>query len=203
MSAHMKDISGQRFNMLVAIEVAGVARDKSILWLCRCDCGSTRVLGGSQLRRGIIYSCGCANRRSAAKYKHGGTGTKAYQAWVDMRRRCDDSRRHAFVDYGGRGISYDAAWGDFSMFIADMGVPAEGQTLDRINNDEGYSKANCRWADMRTQCRNRRSSRRITCGEHTRTIAEWSEVTGIKRTTIAYRIQHGWPTEKALGERHG
>lgn len=73
-----------------------------------------------------------------------------------MKARCDNPNTPQWNDYGGRGISYTDEWETFEGFLKDMGEPASGLSLDRIDNDLGYSKHNCRWADVITQRINQR-----------------------------------------------
>ena len=84
---------------------------------------------------------------------------RAYQAWYHARRRCSDEFHKQWTYYGGRGIAMCQLWLDsFEVFLADMGDPPPGMSLDRIDNDGNYEPGNCRWADASTQQRNRRKS---------------------------------------------
>ncbi len=88
---------------------------------------------------------------------HGATGTKEHNAWRAMKRRCLCKTDPAYTSYGGRGITICNKWvRSFESFRSDLGLaPGDNYTLDRINNNEGYYKENCRWATMTLQNRNK------------------------------------------------
>jgi hypothetical protein len=73
-----------------------------------------------------------------------------------MRKRCHNPNQDNYAYYGGRGITVCERWDDFAAFLADMGERPPGMSLDRVNNDHGYSAANCRWATRTEQAHNRR-----------------------------------------------
>jgi hypothetical protein len=80
-----------------------------------------------------------------------------YRAWTAMRSRCLNKKDESYAQYGGRGISIDPRWRDFHYFLYDMGLrPSPIHSLDRINNEAGYAKSNCRWATKQEQANNRR-----------------------------------------------
>jgi hypothetical protein len=89
-------------------------------------------------------------------FRHGRSNTREHVAWCNMRQRCTDPKTRNFKNYGGRGIKICERWRTFAAFYADMGNCPPDCSLDRINNDLGYSPENCRWADAVTQSRNRR-----------------------------------------------
>lgn len=119
----------------------------------RCDCGVEKEIIRSEVRSGNTSSCGCFQRDS--RRTHGKCGAPSYLSWHAMKARCkgrgvESTRRR----YEQRGISYDPTWETFEGFYADMGDRPPGLTLDRIDNDKGYSKENCRWTSRAIQARN-------------------------------------------------
>lgn len=126
-----------------------------------------------------------------------------YRAWVNMKTRCTNPKDKNFSRYGQRGINYDDKWKTFDGFIEDMyDTYRRGLTLDRIDNNKGYSKENCRWATMRTQSNNRRSNKLITINNVTKTLEQWVRVSNLKSSTVRQRLYvYKWSAEQALGFR--
>lgn len=116
-----------------------------------------------------------------------------YQCWLGMRNRCSNSRHQSFKDYGGRGITVCHEWDSFDTFLKDMGPKPTGLEIDRIKNDEGYSKDNCRWTTRSVQCNNRRSNQVIEFAGIKKTAAEWSRHCDIHRNTLMSRLKTGRP----------
>jgi hypothetical protein len=121
-----------------------------------------------QFKFGRTKSCGCWNleaialRNTKIHRTHGLSRTRAYQCWTNMLYRCrpDHDQRKYYYD---RGICVCERWLLFLNFLEDMGEPPAGMTLDRIDNDKGYEKSNCRWA---TQLQQRHNQRRMTKPNH-------------------------------------
>ena len=105
-----------------------------------------------------------------------------------MKNRCLNSRHHAFADYGGRGITVCEKWLNFEGFLEDMGVRPAGRSLDRIDNNKGYSKENCKWATQKEQSNNKRNNHRITFMGKTQNITQWAEELGLNRNTLYGQI---------------
>ena len=189
------DIAGQKFGRWTVLEYAGNNK-----WLCRCDCGTVKEVGGYALRHGRSVSCGCYCKEHHIK-KHGESNTKLYRRWRSMRNRCANPKSSSWKNYGGRGIFVCKEWDqDFRAFKewALANGFEESLTLERIDNDGPYSPENCRFATRKEQACNRRDSRRYQIGTETRVAKEWAENAPVSYDGILSRLNAGWPIEKAI-----
>ncbi len=136
-----------------------------------------------------------------AKYnwKHGLRRHSAYNSWTGMMGRCYNPRLKSWKRYGGRGISVCSRWHSVVNFIEDMGEKPPGKSIDRINNDKGYCKSNCRWATRVQQNNNHSRNVRLKYRNESLTISQWSRRLGVSRSSICSRLGKGWSAEKSLG----
>ncbi len=142
-------------------------------------------------------------RRGEHLYKHGMTGTPEHKAWCGMMTRCYWSKPgdHNYALYRGAGVLVTERWHDFTAFLADMGEkPSPKHSLDRYPNPSGnYEPANCRWATSKEQANNWGTrNRRLTFRGETLLLSEWAQRLGMARESLRYRIDSGWPIERAL-----
>lgn len=128
------------------------------------------------------------------------TKNPVYHTWHDMHRRCTDSRRPEWKNYGGRGIRVCDEWSDFEVFARFMGERPPGMTIERIDNNGNYEPGNVKWATRAEQSLNRRVARLVTIDGVTRTMSEWSRRTGVQARTIRHRLRSGWDMERAITE---
>lgn len=198
------DLTGQRFGLLTVIKRSGT-QGKSSTWLCRCDCGNECTVQGGNLRARHTTSCGCYRREFASKNAktHGMTKTRLYRLWQRMRERCYLKTKDGYDRYGGRGITVCPEWMDSFEAFRDWAIAngyRDDLTLDRMDNDGPYSPENCRWSTIVEQANNKSTSRLITYGGRTQTLAQWAHEIGIGRDTLRHRIESGWSIERALTE---
>lgn len=186
------DLTGKVSGRLIAAWPAGRKRrgdQKSVMWLCVCNCGELKLVAAPDLKRCRVRSCGClgreqgkiaASRALAALMSrpnstprvvaHGHSGiprfgippTPTYSTWIAMKARCYNRKDIGFKYYGGRGITVCDAWkNNFEVFLADMGLRPKGMTLDRFpDNDGNYEPGNCRWATPKQQSNNQRKDKK-------------------------------------------
>lgn len=196
------DLTGQKFGSLTVLyRLHNSCNKYGVSWLCTCDCGNLVEVLSNGLRSGNTKSCGCSHA------KHGKSDTRLYRIWKNMKTRCYNKNYERYNDYGGRSIKICDEWlNDFQAFY-DWAVNndyKENLTIDRIDNNKGYSPDNCRWATRKQQTRNRRNTMQFAYKGETKSLAEWCEVLNLNYKTINNRIYSGLPIEKALEleERH-
>lgn len=149
------DLLRERFGKLIVVEeIKERASDGRVLWKCKCDCGKESVVRSTHLVRGKIKSCGCG--QGLGSYKHGMWKTRIYRVWSGIKSRCLNENNERYNDYGGRGITICDEWLQFENFYNDMGnAPTPKHQIDRIDNNKGYSKENCRWVTASQNMANR------------------------------------------------
>lgn len=212
------NLIGQRFGKLTVI-ADGVPLERSdgateYTSVCRCDCGTVKTLRNRAIRAGGTVSCGC--RRKTRLLKHGfntGAGpTKAYQSWIDLRKRCHNPASTEYHVYGGAGICVCAGLDDFAFFHKLMGERPDNLTIDRWPDRRGhYSCGQCpeciakgwrfnlRWATYKQQMRNMSRNRILTVRGLTGCVAELCEYFGLSPKLVSDRLnRYGWPSEKAF-----
>jgi len=195
----MRDITGKKFNRLTAIKKDGYANDgQHIAWVFRCECGKIIRTRADMVVRGTVKSCGCLTKEKSAeacrkRATHGMRGTRIYREWNSMLYRCNPKNKRVRHNYYDRGITVCDEWRMFEPFYewAISNGYDDKLTLDRIDNNKGYTPDNCRWVDMKTQSRNTRCNVFITYMGETHCMTEWGEIMGISKSTLWLRYKQG------------
>lgn len=114
-----------------------------------------------------------------------------------MLSRCSGPKNSQFKNYGGRGVHVCDRWRDFAAFLSDMGLPPDGLSIDRIDNNRGYEPSNCRWATTKEQARNKRTNVFVEFGGERLAVQEWADRLGCEHATLRRRLKL-WGVELAL-----
>ena len=196
MGRKFSDLTNQRFGRLIAIKRIKNKLSKRTQWLCKCDCGNTKIVDMACLQSGDTRSCGCL------KKKHGFFGSAIYVVWATMIQRCRNKNDKDYHNYGGRGITVCKRWLRFESFYADMGDRPEGLTLERLDNEKGYFPDNCGWRTPKVQANNKRTNIVIEYQGLKLNMMQWAEKIGIEYQTLWKRLSIAhWSIERALTER--
>ena len=196
----LEDLTGRVFGRWTVLSRSTI-NSQSTQWTCVCECGTTKVVPATNLKRGISKSCGCLRRESLVT--HGLSHSYLYSTWVGMIARCTGPRHLHYKLYGGRGISVQDNWlTSFEEFyrevLSTIGSRPSGFTLDRIDNNKGYVLGNIRWASHIDQARNRRGVRLIAIDGESLSVKEACERFSAPYHCVLRRLNAGWDTVQAL-----
>lgn len=191
------DITGCKFGRWTVLQRADNSNQGQAQWLCRCECGTEKVVLGLNLKGGKTVSCGCYNRQQQREkhLTHGKRRTRIYRIWCHLKGRCLTPSNKKYYCYGGRGITVCDEWrDDFQAFYewAMANGYRDDLTIDRIDVNGNYDPSNCRWVTMQEQAANKQNTVIITYNGETKTLKEWAETTGIPRNVIYNRLYNHW-----------
>lgn len=211
---------GEKYGRLTIIETFfefGSDGKKRKRARCSCDCGGEHVACYYSLRRGNVsgcFNCSKAVRGKSSRFTHrqakgfadeNPEEYKVFCVWRGMIARCTNPKNSHWHRYGGRGIDVCDYWMEsFENFISDMGMrPTPDHQIDRIDNDSGYRKSNCRWVSRKDNARNKNMNRVLEINGESRCVSEWAEIAGVKPDTVLMRLKRGWNQKDAVfGSRH-
>lgn len=168
-------------------------------WQCLCDCGASLFVTGTQLKNGNTKSCGCLSidLLKARSTTHGMTGTRIFQIWFGMLDRCGNPNNRTYNRY--KNFAPPERWRVFENFYEDMGDPPPGMSIDRRDNEKGYSKENCRWATPSQQTGNTRRSIPVILGDERVCLKEACMRTGMPYHRTLKRVRKGADVYQELG----
>lgn len=198
------DLTGQQFGRLTVIKrhFPSNVRQQA-MWECSCSCGCGNVVvPAMSLKKAITRSCGCLRKETSAELntKHGLRDSEEYHVWSGIKNRCYNKNEKSYPDYGGRGVTMCDEWKDsFETFYRDMGSrPSHKHTIERRENDKGYTKENCVWATRKEQANNRRNNLYYELNGESKTLQEWCDELCIKYMTVYARLKRGMTFEEAI-----
>ncbi|SQC67333.1 hypothetical protein [Listeria fleischmannii] len=204
--ANIRDLTGLRFDRLEVLCLASQDKYYNLYWLCKCDCGTEKVIGGSGLKSGATKSCGCLNKELSRKRKvnltHGYSNKeRLYWTWKGMKARCYNTNNTRYQHYGGKGVIVCDAWRydyqNFRRWALDN-YYEDDLTIDRIDNNGDYCPENCRWATSKEQANNQSRNRILKYKDKTMTMSQWADYLDITYGTMNSRIQRKWSMERIV-----
>lgn len=143
--------------------------------------------------------------RKGVNKRHGyscrGSIHPLYRVWKSMCARCHSPSAEGYREYGARGITVCARWHSAELFMKDM-MPKwrRGLTIERVDNNAGYSPDNVIFATRKAQANNRRSSRVICHNGKSMTLAQWGDASGIGIKLLWARLKLGWSFDRAINQ---
>ena len=186
-------LEGKKFGRLTAIKPTEKRQCGKVIWLCRCDCGRIAYVTAGHLGSGSIRSCGkCGYRDEALRDKSLSVKTpkdRLYRILSGMIDRCHNARSTSYKDYGARGITVCDEWRNNRKSFVDWALSNgydKELSIDRIDNDKGYSPENCRWITRAAQQMNKRSNHCVEVDGESKTITEWADFIGVNRNDLYF-----------------
>lgn len=201
---------GERYGRLTVTGIVWDEKRKRWAWECKCDCGKSKIILPSHLKRGLTRSCGCLHDEivatKAIKYKHKTKDNKAlYSILHGMMRRCNNENDARYKDYGGRGIKICDEWDNlkdgfdnFCDWSYSNGYE-DGLTIERIDVNGDYCPANCKWITIKEQAQNTRKTKWVDYKGERIQLKKLCDRLGVTYDTVHNRIYTlGWNIEKAV-----
>lgn len=200
---------GDRFGRWTVIEEVDslqTSSHKIRRLLCKCDCGTEKIVRYDNLIYGISRSCGCYmrefNSKNRSKFPKDATKSRIYTIWNGIKCRCFTKSSVSYKRYGEKGITMCDEWRNNFMAFYDWSMAngyIDGLTIDRIDSKGNYEPSNCRWVTYKQQANNTSSNVWIVFNGERHTLATWGSILGIQPQTLNYRINHAkWSIEKAF-----
>lgn len=206
-NCRFNNLDEKKYGRLKVVGYAGRKKNKT-WWWCKCDCGNLVKKRSDSIISNHAKSCGCYQLEVMKKKGliHGATSfnsnrKKLYAVWNSIKQRCLNENNKAYKYYGGRGIAICKEWAnDFALFEkwSMTNGYRQGLSIDRVDNNKGYSPQNCRWATIKTQLNNTRSNRILEYNGVKKTVAQWSREVNISNSIIVNRLNRGWSVKDAL-----
>ena len=198
------DLSGRDIGYIHVNKYCGKDIYHNMYYYCICNyCGFPTIMTADSLNSKTTKTCGCF------KYHHNKVYTRLYKIYRGMIERCYYTSCNHYQEYGGRGIKICDEWlnkengfKSFYNWSVENGYQ-DNLSIDRINNNGNYCPENCRWVNIKVQSNNRSTCTYIKYKNYIFNIGQWSEITGLPRSTILNRLDRGWNADDALRTQSG
>lgn len=198
--AKYKDLTGKQFGRLTAIErLPPHGKNSALMWACKCECGGSAIVRGTDLTNGHTMSCGCYRKMQR---NIPNSQLRLHRIWGNMKQRCTNPNAKDYRYYGAKGIQVCDEWQEFENFFywAMANGYKDGLTIERKDNDKNYEPSNCTWIPANRQQRNTARTKRYSYRGKEFTLAELCRIFGQPRSTVESRMKKGIPLERALKE---
>lgn len=205
MSGKIIDLTGKRYGRWTVLEQATPGTGYTTRWLCECDCGTVKTVDGQLLRTGKSRSCGCLNdeRRLQMPKSKMSDEERLRAIYMSIRSACENPQDPKYPKLGGKGISvcseWQASYDAFRNWSINHGYE-RGAYLLRYDVLQGFDQGNCKWTKTpdRKQGQGRKGSTMLTVNGETHSLAEWSRISGLHRSSIEERLLRGATPEEAV-----
>lgn len=200
------DLTGQRFGRWTVIEQAPPGEGYSTRWLCECDCGTIKTVDSQLLRSGRSKSCGCLcnEMRMQSPRTLIDADLRLRAIYNSIRSACENPRNPKWEKFGAKGITVHPAWVNnykaFEEWSIKNGYEPEAFLL-RYDVRQGFTPWNCKWTRNKDYGQGRKGEIMITANGETHSLAEWSRITGLHRSSIEERLLRGATPEQAVDPR--
>jgi hypothetical protein len=200
---------GDRINRWTVIKEveseSGSSNFEDKRFLCRCDCGTERVLRYKSLAYKTSKSCGCYmrefNSKNRRKFPQDTVKSRIYTIWNGIKCRCYTKSSMSYKRYGAKGITMCNEWRTDFMIFYKWSIKngyADNLTIDRIDSNGNYEPSNCRWVDRKTQCNNQRNNHYVIYKGERLTLSQVAEKYNINQHRLACRLLAGWDVNDAI-----
>ena len=192
---NLRDLTGMKFGKWTVIQSDVITNGRRFC-LCVCECGTEKLVDKSSLIRGKSTQC-----HSCSLYKHGGSNTRLYRIWKNMKQRCSNPKASKFELYGGKGITVCDSWKNsfenFAKWSYENGYTDE-LSIDRIDSNKNYCSENCRWTTYKEQGNNTSANHLVTYNGITQTLSKWADSLNLPYKVVSERIRRNWSVEKTF-----
>lgn len=203
-----KNLTGQKFGRLIALEPIDERRNGGMVWRCQCECGKKCFVRSSELKRGSTKSCGCLSKELVVKRTikrnttHGYRYHPLYSIWKGIVKRCENEYDKTFKYYGGRNITICDEWRNDAKAFIEWALAngwEKGLTIERQNNNGSYDSENCYFIIQFEQANNTRNLRWFFA--YNESTGEWDENNNQSEFARRYNIGNAGISACLIGKQ--